>query len=379
MATIKEREKRDDHQELTNSFIEAMEKSEASKWQTPYFKAPPGRPYNVMTGTRPSGCNLLAIILSGYTNDKRWFTFKGLEKYAKQNNLEVSLKGETGVSLFKKLTLEIDKDRNGKKLEEPKKIAVMKKVGTVFNAQQIKGMPPAEDREKIEFDPIFAAEQLATAVSERTGVQIVHGMKGAYFSPTKNLIGIEHKEHFKSVRQYYDTLLHEIIHASGIHLERKMEGAFGTPSYAYEEFVAELGSCFLAGEIGIEHDQFSHDQHTAYFQSWKKALQGDKNLIFRASNAASRACNFQMEHLREYLYELVENQKATPEQENLLQAFGQPARIIQLQRQNEEQEEQQVLETKQEPTPQVLEIGKPRVPGDRVASPKQTQKPVMSM
>jgi putative DNA primase/helicase len=59
-------------------------------------------------------------------------------------------------------------------------------------------------------------------------------------------------------------------------------------NYPREELVAEIGSMMLGAETGIPHDPA---QHAAYVQSWIKALKNDKNEIFRAASAASKACD----------------------------------------------------------------------------------------
>jgi antirestriction protein ArdC len=60
-------------------------------------------------------------------------------------------------------------------------------------------------------------------------------------------------------------------------------------NYARDELVAEIGSMMLGAETGIPHDP---SQHAAYVQSWVKALKNDKNEIFRAASAASKACDY---------------------------------------------------------------------------------------
>lgn len=45
----------------------------------------------------------------------------------------------------------------------------------------------------------------------------------------------------------------------------------------------------IGAETGIPHDP---SQHAAYVQSWIKALKNDKNEIFRAASAASKACDY---------------------------------------------------------------------------------------
>jgi antirestriction protein ArdC len=79
-----------------------------------------------------------------------------------------------------------------------------------------------------------------------------------------------------------------------------MGNGFGTSEYAKEELIAELTSSFMAIELGIPHNPSSHENHAAYLKSWLGALKDDKTLITKAANQASKATEFQMEHLTAY-------------------------------------------------------------------------------
>ena len=101
---------------------------------------------------------------------------------------------------------------------------------------------------------------------------------------------------FKDAPGFYGTATHELIHWTGSdkRLNRdtlmKSNGMNADDeNYPREELVAELGSMMLGAETGIPHDP---SQHAAYVQSWIKALKNDKNEIFRAASAASKACDF---------------------------------------------------------------------------------------
>jgi len=79
-----------------------------------------------------------------------------------------------------------------------------------------------------------------------------------------------------------------------------MGNGFGTTEYAKEELIAELTSSFMAVELGIPHNPSSHENHAAYLKSWLSALQADKTLITKAANQASKATEYQIEHLEAY-------------------------------------------------------------------------------
>jgi antirestriction protein ArdC len=65
---------------------------------------------------------------------------------------------------------------------------------------------------------------------------------------------------------------------------------WGDEGYAKEELVAELGSAFLAADIGIVPEV--RKDHAAYIQSWLQALKDDKRLIFTAAAYAQRAVDY---------------------------------------------------------------------------------------
>ena len=65
---------------------------------------------------------------------------------------------------------------------------------------------------------------------------------------------------------------------------------FGDEGYAREELVAELGSAFLAADLGLYLEP--REDHAAYLASWIKVLQGDRRAIVSAAAHAERAVKF---------------------------------------------------------------------------------------
>ena len=73
-------------------------------------------------------------------------------------------------------------------------------------------------------------------------------------------------------------------------LDRDLSGRFGTESYAVEELVAELGSAFLCGDLGIAPEPRA--DHACYIKNWLSVLKSDKKAIFTAASKASEAANW---------------------------------------------------------------------------------------
>lgn len=98
---------------------------------------------------------------------------------------------------------------------------------------------------------------------------------------------------------FASVLAHELTHWTG-HKSRLDRGASldkNSPSYAFEELVAELGSAFICTELGIESNGL--DGHAGYTQGWLSLLEDDNRAIFRASSEAMRAKQFLIPEFKE--------------------------------------------------------------------------------
>ncbi|MBP3756282.1 MAG: DUF1738 domain-containing protein [Prevotella sp.] len=102
----------------------------------------------------------------------------------------------------------------------------------------------------------------------------------AYFSPAKNEIVVPEKSQFSDGQSFYSTAFHECIHSTGVadQLNRLQPGvSFGSPEYAREELVAELGAALTAHRYGFG----SHikEESAAYLKSWLKSLKEEPAFI----------------------------------------------------------------------------------------------------
>jgi antirestriction protein ArdC len=95
---------------------------------------------------------------------------------------------------------------------------------------------------------------------------------------------------------YYDTLFHELTHATG-HESRlnRMEGdtawdRFGSKPYANEELVAEMGAAMLCSECGVFQETLENS--AAYVANWLTKLENDKTLVVHAAGKAQRAADY---------------------------------------------------------------------------------------
>jgi antirestriction protein ArdC len=81
---------------------------------------------------------------------------------------------------------------------------------------------------------------------------------------------------------------------------------FGDNSYAFEELVAEMGSAFLGGHVGLS---FKDMRHPEYIQSWISKMRDDNKAIFTACRLAQEATDFVMDKVKETDLKAVQNTK----------------------------------------------------------------------
>ncbi|GAB3720552.1 hypothetical protein GCM10027594_00570 [Hymenobacter agri] len=100
---------------------------------------------------------------------------------------------------------------------------------------------------------------------------------------------------FHTAEDFYLTTFHELVHSTG-HSKRldratlTEKASFGSPTYAKEELVAELGAAFLSNTAGLDLS-VTENNTAAYIESWLQALRNDKTLIISAASQAQKALN----------------------------------------------------------------------------------------
>jgi antirestriction protein ArdC len=177
--------------------------------------------------------------------------------------------------------------------EESEKAIPFMKGYTVFNVEQIDGLPErfyarAEPRTEI-VQRIARVEAFFAA----TGASVRHGGNMAYYNISQDFVQMPPIEAFRDAKSYYATRAHEKIHWTRhpSRLNRDFgRKRFGDEGYAMEELVAELGSAFLSADLELTPEV--RDDHAAYIASWIKVLKNDKRAIFSAASHAQRAADF---------------------------------------------------------------------------------------
>jgi putative DNA primase/helicase len=299
------------HETVAEKLIAQLREGTAP-WQKPWDPGEPGAfiPTNATTGKRYKGINALQLMSEGH-EDVRWMTYKQAESVGAQVR-----KGEKGTTIqYWKFAEEeplrhadgtaiIDGDGESVKgtvaLERPRVF-----FATVFNAEQIEGLPQPEPRQVQTWQAVERAEQILQA----SGAQIFNDVQDrAFYRAATDSIHLPDRSRFSTADNYYATALHELGHWTGhdSRLERDLVHPFGSEGYAREELRAEIASMILGDELGIGHDP---GQHAAYVGSWIKALQEDPLEIFRAAADAEKI----QEYVMNFEHELEQQQVATSE------------------------------------------------------------------
>ncbi len=295
---------------VAQALIDAMEKGE-TPWQKPWSSASL-RPTNPTSQRGYRGVNRILLSLARSSDgalfgDNRWVTYQ----QAQSKGWQVR-GGEKGTMIVK--VVEVDRDRSqpgngaagvqaaeqGGAADEKQRKAIVLRRYFVFNAEQVDGVPPMEASNDLDFDPVEKAEQIMSALKEKTGLLVVHGGAVACYRPELDEIRLPTKKKFHSVYDYYATALHEAAHST-LHakrLDRKeaLGKKWGDEAYAVEELRAEITSAVLAAETGITMSEPEHvkhmKNHVGYLQSWIKAVRSDPLAIFTAARDAERMTDY---------------------------------------------------------------------------------------
>jgi putative DNA primase/helicase len=266
-------------------------KQGVAPWQKPWCAGERFLPHNPKSGTTYQGANavwLMALQQAKGYQDTRWLTFK------QTSDMGAKIKqGKKGAAIQfwqwseNKTVVGPDgqEKRESVKLDRPR---VMNFV--VFNAEQISGLPEADQRDAA---PEWERHKAADTIIVNSGASIQHQSGDrAFYSRKTDQITMPFQQQFGKQDGYYATLLHEIGHWTGHtdRLDRDVgNNPFGSEGYAREELRAEIASLMIGDALGIGHDP---SQHAAYVGSWIKALEEDPREIFRAASDAGKIAKF---------------------------------------------------------------------------------------
>jgi antirestriction protein ArdC len=236
-----------------------------------------------------SGINILMLwaeaMDKGFSTPT-WMTFK----QASELNAHVR-KGEKGslVVYANSITRTEDDDKG----EETEREIHYMKGYTVFNVEQIEGLPEQYyGKPEVQTTPVERIAH-AEAFFQATKADIRYRGTQAFYSNDGDYIQMPVIEAFRDAESFYATLAHESTHWTkhSSRLDRSFgRKSWGDEGYAQEELVAELASAFLCADLGLTPEV--RDDHASYIANWLTVLKNDKRAIFTAASHAQKAVAF---------------------------------------------------------------------------------------
>ncbi len=310
----------DVYAEITAQIVLSLEIG-VKPWERPWdAEVPFALPTNAMTGDRYHGLNILLLWSAqdafGFTGH-RWTTYRQAQElvaeYAKKQGIDVIKKsrargkgyyfinedghplggvrkGATGIQCLKYKPIEDSaKSENSSESNVSEPMRFVLRRFTLFNIDQVEGLSDVETVPNCV--DMEAAEQLF--YNANADIPVHHEGVKAYYRHDTDEIVLPDRSRFTRQDDYYATRFHELVHAVGSpsRLARD-KGRYGTPEYAFEELVAELGASFLCANFGIKGTLQGHEN---YIASWIQLLEDDKKAIQRAASLADRAATYILE------------------------------------------------------------------------------------
>jgi len=324
MARYSNTARTDNYEMITQTVVDALQAvvdgtATRLPWQRDWRTL--GVPRNGFSGRAYSGVNVILTAMQPF-EDPRWATSNQIMQHcgfqrSKGRGARWAYKGEgqvpterilngtpTTIVFWKFIQTEVKAtdgtvERNADGSPKMKTIPLLRTF-RVYNFEQVNWPqgcePPAIDGADLAVDPaeVYAeaeAEAVFAAYIESQGLPVEHKGSRAYYSVTDDKVVLPKAKRFLSAQGYQRVKAHELVHSTGAagRLNRNIRNVFGTPDYAREELVAELGAAFLCSDLGINNEGDLDDNHKAYLLNWIKRLSDNKYEIFTAARLAREA------------------------------------------------------------------------------------------
>lgn len=290
-------------EEMINSFIDCLKK-DTIPWHRGWSSE---RPFNAVTNTEYHGANALWLTYNQQAQlykDPRWCTFK--QAQSKGWKIKQGSKG-TKIEFWslydteekRKLTRTEAKQLTDELTAEEftNRVKPVSNTYTVFNGEQIEGIPLYEIRKNVlHLDEFLSGRN---KLIENMKVGFKEGGNEAFYSMAEDMIVLPKINQFDNEFEYITTFFHEAGHATGhvSRFNREMPSARGTDIYAREELRAEIASAFAAQTFGIDYTQNKYmENHEAYIQDYINVLENKPNELFAAIKDAEKISDYLIEN-----------------------------------------------------------------------------------
>src|SRR5579859_7845287 len=276
---------------VTEKIINLLE-SGIVPWRKPWIST--GLPRNLVSKKPYKGVNYFLLSATKYVSPF-WLTYRqarelgGHVRKGEESTIVIFWKVEDSKRSNEDLEVEETEDKNRRRF--------LLRYYRVFNLEQCELPQAVLDKlpkvETHQHDPIEAAERIIFGMPNPPEIQYA-GSK-AFYSPITDRITLPPRELFVSAEEHFATLAHETSHAVGhpkrLHRKSISEAApFGSPTYSFEELVAEFSAAYLCAEAGISPAVLNNQ--AAYIQGWLAKLRSEKRMVVIAAAQAQKAADY---------------------------------------------------------------------------------------
>jgi antirestriction protein ArdC len=265
-------------EKLAADLIDLLERG-VNPWRRPWV-GHQGEHRNLLTGHQYRGGNPLLLEVGNLSRGNTLPLWMGAGQ-AKANGWHPA-KGSKAARIAQPRPVTIDDDNSqpGEISSKARSFTVYKLV-PVFNVADLVGVDEGSaaalarriDEATGNIEQRHEPERLAHAEDVLTAWEVKAQLGGtlACYSVAQDRISLPEPRAFDSREHFAATWAHEAIHSTGheTRLKRCMAGQFGSPSYAREELIAEMGSAILCRRLQIGSEL---QEHASYLQSWIEVL-----------------------------------------------------------------------------------------------------------
>jgi antirestriction protein ArdC len=286
-------------EQITAQVIAALESGDVPPWRRPWrLGNNGGSPANVVSKRGYHGLNLLLLDVAATRHNlssRWWGTFQQFKKLGgrvmrRPSNVP---EGKWGTQIV--FWAPIVKTKENEDGEQEEDRFFFMRTYTVFNADQVEGLdhlragqPDTAQDTVIDYEP---AEQAVEAGLLGMGLSLRYGGCKAFYCPSQDYVQIPPKATFESLKEYYGTVFHELVHATEHEARLNWSRKNRDNAYALGELIAELGGVFVSRELGVPASD-DMTNHVAYLKNWLQAMKNDSRFIIQASAQASKAASY---------------------------------------------------------------------------------------
>lgn len=283
-------------EQITLNLVQSLENDALPVWRQPWQADPhAGFPCNAASRRPYSGVNPLvlqaAATRQGYMS-RYWATYRQWEALGgrvRSRPAHVPA-GRWGTAVCFCKPVRTAADAGGE--DDTADAVLVLRQFHVFNLDQVDGpfdhlragqatLPSAEVQQRCE---------RAEAVIAATGADVRYGADRAAYYAAGDYILLPSRSQFHQP-EYYETVFHELCHWAEHQARLNWDRRRPENTYAMGELIAELGGCYLAGELGLPVAA-TLVNHAAYLRHWLAAMRGDNRYIFRAAAQATRVVDY---------------------------------------------------------------------------------------